>query len=189
MLLVSQDSMVCGLWTQRRGAEAAWECRKALDHGWQGGEEWCCQQPSMCVCVCARTHTHTHTRTRTHTHTHTSAGARAHTHTHIYINIHTHLYIHAYTYIHTNSHSHLRKASAVPPCPIAPERPTCRLHRSCAHTERGCARVSKIQEASANERGAERMGMIGGVAFRCNDQRSSDTVTDTEQTGTNTHTA
>jgi hypothetical protein len=168
----------CGL--RGEGQKQLGSAGKRLTTGGREGRSGAASN-RLCVCVCGRAHTHahahtytethTHTHVHVHTHTHTHLRARAHTHTHIYINIHTHLYIHAYTYIHTNSHSHLRKASAVPPCPIAPERPTCRLHRSCAHTERGCARVSKIQEASANERGAERMGMIGGVAFRCNDRR------------------
>jgi len=76
--------MVCGL--RGEGQMQLGGARKGLDHGWQGGVEWCSQHTSIAK-------VYAHARARAHTHTHK----------HIYINIHTPIYIHAYTYTRTHT--------------------------------------------------------------------------------------
>jgi hypothetical protein len=125
LLLVSQDSMVCGF--RGVGQMQLGGARKGIDHGWQEGEEWCSQHTSIAK-------VYAHARARAHTHTHTS----------ISIYIHTYMYMHIHTHTQTHTPTHLRKASAVPPCPIAPEEAGMQgTQQACTHRERRCARVSR----------------------------------------------
>ena len=70
--------------------------RKGLDHGWQGGVEWCSQHTSI-----AKVYAHARARAHTHTHTNTS------------ISIYIHPYIYTCIYIHTHTHTYVKH----PRCP------------------------------------------------------------------------
>ena len=62
--------------------------RKGLDHGWQGGVEWCSQHTSI-----AKVYAHARARTHTHTQTHLYQYTYTHIYTCIYIHTHTHTYV------------------------------------------------------------------------------------------------